>query len=98
MLIHHEIDRVICVIAMSTAYKVIALIYIICHIHNFLSVNMHFTSKIMIIFPMIYFRVKYKTKNEKGIYNHDNERAFNGGTYVPHAKLTHFERRVRTYP
>ena len=82
----------------SEAYKVIALIYIICHIHNFLSVNMHFTSKIMIIFPMIYFRVKYKTKNEKGIYNHDNERAFNGGTYVPHAKLTHFERRVRTYP
>ena len=68
MLIHHEIDRVICVIAMSTAYKVIALIYIICHIHNYLSVNMHFTSKIMIIFPMIYFRVKYKTKNAKGIY------------------------------
>ena len=52
----------------------------------------------MIIFSMIYFRVKYKTKNEKGIYNHDNERAFYGDTYVPHAKLTHFERRVRTYP
>ena len=44
----------------------IAFIYIISHIHNFLSVNMHFTSKIMIIFPMIYFRVKYKTKNGKG--------------------------------
>ena len=47
------IDRVINVITMSTAYKVIALIYIICHVHNFLSVNMNFTSKYMIISPMI---------------------------------------------